>query len=183
MSESRVIVYGTNEDGLLVPLRVTSGATAVDITRIGGVAISASNALPVVAGLWQYAENGVNVNQVVNAANSEILALSSIVRNGNVNTGNQINVSWSDLVCVITVAALTNPVTATIQGMYNSGGDSYTILTSAAIAIPSTVVLRVSPQLVSSAGLIAGDILPPLFRVSLATTGNHTTSIRYLLTK
>lgn len=59
-------------------------------------------------------------------------------------------------------------ITATIQGFDPTTGKTWTILASAAISTVSTTVLRVSPHLTASANAIAKDIIPGMFRVSVA---------------
>lgn len=77
------------------------------------------------------------------------------------------------LVAVIDCTSITDTpsVTFTIEGKDPSSGKYYTILTSAAVASVSTVVLRVHPDLTAAANLVAKDMLPAVWRVT-ATHGD-----------
>lgn len=65
----------------------------------------------------------------------------------------------------ITAVTLTGTLTVTIDGQDPASGKWYNLLTSAALATVATTVLRVIPELVTAANLIASDVLPKTFRI------------------
>jgi hypothetical protein len=67
-----------------------------------------------------------------------------------------------------TASAATPSVVFTIQGYSPLGNDYYTILASAAITGTGTTVLRVYPGLTAANNLVANDVLPGQWRVSVA---------------
>jgi len=78
------------------------------------------------------------------------------------------------LVVIDTTAAGTSPSTTfTILGVDPLSGKTWTILASAAITAVGTVLLRIHPDLTASAGLIAKDVLPAAWKVTV-THGNGT---------
>jgi hypothetical protein len=188
MSESRVIVYGIDSvTGNLVPLQVgVSGATAVNLTQVLGQPVSQGNPIPILSEVTGLTGNGAGVITATNGTPehgaSDVSMLSAAVRTGNINTEDFVQVvNLKQLIAVIRVTALANPITPKIQGQW--GNTYYDILTGAAIAAPGVVLLRLSPYLTAVPSLVAADILPPVFRLSLATTGNHTTEVRFLVTQ
>jgi hypothetical protein len=68
----------------------------------------------------------------------------------------------------MTAVTATGSVTPTIQGLDKASGKYYTLLVGAAITGTGTTVLRVYPDLTAAANLIADDIVPGEFRISLA---------------
>jgi hypothetical protein len=81
-------------------------------------------------------------------------------------------------VVIVTSAVTATPsVVVTIDGLDPLSNTFYNILTSAAIATTSTVVLRVHPDIVAAANLTAQDFLPATYRVTM--THGDTDSITY----
>jgi hypothetical protein len=76
-----------------------------------------------------------------------------------------------------TAVAATPSVVPTIDGFDPLSGKWYNILTGAAIATVSTVVLRIHPDLVAVANLTAADFLPQKYRVVM--THGDADSITY----
>lgn len=183
MSESRVVVYGVNEDGAYVPISVISGATAVNITQISGAALSYSNPLPTASEALTVQGDGAGIITLDTPTpyyvNSDVNMLSAAVRSGNQNTADFGTRNFRGMFAVIDVTALANPLTATIQGKW--GTTYFSLLAGAAFAVPGTQILRVGVGLTPAANLVVNDMLPPIVRVSLATTGNHTTAVRFLM--
>lgn len=112
--------------------------------------------------------------------------LASAARTATPTKVDQTNPNGQSLIVVIDVTAVgvTPSVVFTIQGKDVASGKYYTILASAAITATGTVVLRVSPHLTASAGLIAKDNVPSTWAVD-AVHGNGTTitySVGYMLT-
>ena len=68
----------------------------------------------------------------------------------------------------VTVEVDTATITPTIQGYDSVSGKYYTLLVGSAITAVGTTVLRIYPGLTASANVIANDILPNKFRVSMA---------------
>lgn len=72
---------------------------------------------------------------------------------------------------IVDVTNVTGSVTVSLLGYDPVSGKTWTVLSSAAIAAASTVVLQVSPQIPAAANQAARDFLPPnyIVRVVVAT--------------
>lgn len=81
------------------------------------------------------------------------------------------------LVIDVTAIVTTPSITVTISGVDRVSGKTYTVLASAAITTVSTTVLKVGAGLVAAANLVANDVLPPVFRVTV--THGNANSITY----
>lgn len=82
----------------------------------------------------------------------------------------------------VTAVTATPSVTFAINGVEPISGNTWNILTSAAITATGTTVLRVHPSLTASANLIAKDMLPQGVEVT-ATHGDAdsiTYSVRFI---
>ncbi len=114
-----------------------------------------------------------------NNFNSTILA--SAVRSANNNSGDQINFNGKGLHLTFNITAVpgAQTVTLTLEGKDETSGQYYTILAGAAQAANGTFIMRVYPGLTAAANLTANDILPRLWRVSIAHSGagNFTYSV------
>lgn len=119
--------------------------------------------------------------------NKEITLLASAARIASVNTADQNNQFWRGVIVTIdaTAAADTPSVVFTIQGKSALGTDYYTILASAAVTGAGVTVLRVYPGLVAATNLVANDVLPRVWRVSVAAGDadslTYSLSANYLL--
>lgn len=71
------------------------------------------------------------------------------------------------LVIDVTAVTLTPSITVTIQGVDRTSGKVYTILASAAITATGTTILKVFPAATAAANLVANDLLPPIFRITV----------------
>lgn len=94
---------------------------------------------------------------------------ASAARTAAVDSADQTNYNGKGLHLVIdaTVAPATPSVTFTIQGKDVVSGKYYTILASAAVTGVSTTVLKVYPGLTAAGNLVASDVLPRTWRVSV----------------
>ena len=85
---------------------------------------------------------------------------------------------------IIDVSAVTATpsVVFKIQGMLPDTGNTWDILTSAAITGTGTTILRVYPTLTAAANTIAQDILPQAIRINAihADTDSITYSVRFV---
>lgn len=80
-----------------------------------------------------------------------------------------INNAASSIHCVLDTTAFTSgTVTLTIQGKDGTSGKYYTLLAGAAVGSVSTNVYKVGPGLPATANVSANDILPTVWRISLA---------------
>lgn len=82
------------------------------------------------------------------------------------------------LILVIDVTAFTTSmgITAKVEGIDRVSGKPYLLLLSGTIAAIGTTALRIRPGLTAAAGLVANDVLPPVFRVTMAqSVANSTT--------
>lgn len=102
--------------------------------------------------------------------NHERTVLTSAARTASVDSADLVNYNARGGVFVIDVTALaaTPSLVFTIQGKSSLGSDYYTILASAAIIATGVTVLRVYPGMTVSATLAVSDVLPRIFRVSVA---------------
>lgn len=96
--------------------------------------------------------------------------LASAARTASVDSETFSNTEYRGLHLVIdaTASAATPSVVFTIQGYSTLGNDYYTILASAAITGAGTTVLRVYPGLTAANNVVANDVLPGSWRVSVA---------------
>jgi hypothetical protein len=77
---------------------------------------------------------------------------------------------------IVDAPAGTGTITVTIQGKDPLSGKYYTILASAALAVGSTTVLLIYPGATAAANLIANDVLPSTWRVSVVIATNPVTA-------
>ena len=119
--------------------------------------------------------------------NTNIIMLSSAARTAAATSDDITNSSFRGCHVIIDVTADpdTASITPTIQGLDTVSGKYYTLLVGNAIAAVGTTVLRIYPGLTSSANVIANDILPNKFRVSMAVadTDSMTYSVSATLIK
>lgn len=82
----------------------------------------------------------------------------------------------------VTAVTATPSVTFTIAGVEPISGNTWTILTSAAITGTGTTVLRVHPSFTAAANTVAKDALPGAIKVTAAhgDTDSITYSMRYI---
>jgi hypothetical protein len=107
-------------------------------------------------------------------SNSDNLALiASSAYTSNQTSGDQTNSNGKGLLLFIKTGAFgsgASGIVATIQGKDPVSGQVYTILASAALTASSFTVLRVYPNLTTAANLVANDILPRTWNVTLTAT-------------
>jgi len=101
---------------------------------------------------------------------NQVTVLASAARTASVDSAVFSGDGYRGIQLIIdaTASAATPSVVFTLQGYSPAGNDYYTILASAAITGTGTTVLRVFPGSTVTANLAANDILPPLWRVSVA---------------
>jgi hypothetical protein len=93
------------------------------------------------------------------------------------NSADQGNINWRGVKVVINMTVVgTGSITATIQGKDPVSGVYYTLLASAAIAANGTTVLTVYPGLTPTANVTANDVLPDVWRVSVAANNVNPTT-------
>jgi hypothetical protein len=106
----------------------------------------------------------------VRAQPEQLTVLASGARTASVNSdtfGNAAGHRGVVIVIDATAFAATPSVVFTIQGYSALGDDYFTILASAAITGTGTTILRVYPGLTAAGNLVANDVLPPNWRVSV----------------
>lgn len=74
-------------------------------------------------------------------------------------------VSTATVITTTDVNINANDLTFTIQGKDKASGKYYTLLASAVLNSVTTIVMRIHPDLVTAANLVAKDGLPPTFRI------------------
>lgn len=106
-------------------------------------------------------------------------ALASAARTATVSSADIFNVNKKGVHVVldVTAASATPSITLTIQGKDELSGKYYTILTSAAVTGISTNIYKVYPGLTAASNLVASDIIPKTFRITM--THSDTDSITY----
>jgi len=105
---------------------------------------------------------------------SDNLALvASAAYTSNQTSADQTNSNGKGLLLFVktgTFGSGASGIVATIQGKDPVSGSVYTILASAALTANSFTILRVYPNLTPAANLIANDILPRTWNVTLNAT-------------
>lgn len=101
------------------------------------------------------------------AATATATALASAARTATNNSGDIANNSGNSVHVIInvTAATATPSVVPTIQGKDTVSGAYYNLLVGAAITGTGTTVLKVYPNAVAVANLVANDFVPKTFRV------------------
>ncbi len=113
--------------------------------------------------------------------NTNIVLLASAARTAATTSSIETVINSDYRGCHIIIDVTVDPasasITPTIQGYDTVSGKYYTLLVGNAIAAVGTTVLRIYPGLTASANVIANDILPSKFRISMAVA--DTDSITY----
>jgi len=101
--------------------------------------------------------------------NFSVVLLTSEARTATVSTVNTKNSlhNGGHIIIDMTAVTATGSVTPVIEAKDKASGKYYPLLTGAAITGTGTVVLRVHPDLTPVANLVADDIIPADFRVTL----------------
>jgi hypothetical protein len=146
--------------------------------NIGGVNVLALPPLP--AGT----NNIGDMDIITMPGNNEGIALASAARTASIDSADINNLHGKNLIFIIdvTAAAGSPSLVFTLQGKDPASGKYYTILDSAAITVTGTTILIVSPNLAAVTNLIAQDLCPKVFRVSVAagTADSVTYSAGYI---
>lgn len=87
------------------------------------------------------------------------------------------DIEFLHIIIDVTAVTATPALTVRIQGKDPASGKYYDILVSTAIATVSTTVLKVGPGLTAAANLVANDIVPSIWRVTV--THGDTDSATY----
>lgn len=111
--------------------------------------------------------------------NQGITALASAARTASTNSADLVNYNHQGAHFIIDVTSVTDSpsITPTIEGKCPVSGVYYTILTGSSINSVGTTVLKVHPGIAGVANAAANDILPRIFRISVAHA--DTDSITY----
>lgn len=179
MAVRRDAASGPSADGDVAHLSVdANGRLHVKTDAAAAAVLTDDTANPTTSGeaAFLYLWNGGTWDR--QRGNTRQLVLGSSARTASLNSNVVTNYNWRGLHLGIDVTAitLTPSITVTIQGE-DGGGQFYTILASAAITTVSFTVLRVYPGLVAAANLVANDVLPRAWRVSV--TNGDADSITY----
>lgn len=96
--------------------------------------------------------------------------LASAARTAAVATDAQLNKGHRGchIIIDVTLDGAAASVTPTIQGQDPASGKWYTVLAGSAIAAVGTTVLKVYPGIGAVANGAASDVLPPVWRLSVA---------------
>ena len=105
--------------------------------------------------------------------NTNVVLLASDARTAATTSATRLNSDYRG--CHIIIDVTEDPasasITPTIQGFDTVSGKYYTLLTGLAITAVGTTILKIYPGLSASANVIANDILPSNFRISMAVAG------------
>lgn len=104
------------------------------------------------------------------AQNSGKVIFASAARTAaSLNSADQLNNAANSIHCVLDTTAFTSgSVTLTIQGKDPASLKYYTLLAGAAVVGVSTNVYKVGPGLPATANVSANDVLPTVWRISIA---------------
>lgn len=113
--------------------------------------------------------------------NESLTILGSAVRTATTTSSdieNKHNIG-AHVIIDMTVVPGVETVTFALQGLDETSGEYYTIITSAALVATGTVILKIYPGITTAANLSVSDILPLKFRVvaTHSASGNFTYSI------
>ena len=102
------------------------------------------------------------------ATNTEGTALASLVRTVTVSSADIANNAGKGIHIILDVTAVsTSDVKMKIEGKDLASGKYYTILESASVTTVSTNIYKVHPNLTASPNLVANDLIPKTFRVTM----------------
>lgn len=138
---------------------------SIDVAADARTAGGAPLVIVTEAGLF----NGTNWDRQRGCYEQTVLA--SATRTLATDSADLTNYNARGVIVVIDVTSLnavTPIITVTIQGKSSLGSDYYTILAAAAISTVSVTVLRIYPGLTAVANLTASDVLPRIWRASVA---------------
>lgn len=102
--------------------------------------------------------------------NRTLTLLASAARVASADSSDQLN-EWGrggHIVIDVSAIADTPSIVVTVQGKDALSGNYYDILVSNAITATGTTVLKIYPGIGAIANAAASDVLPPIFRVSVA---------------
>jgi len=120
-------------------------------------------------------------------ANIEGTAFASAARTATVSCDDITNLGGKGIVVIldVTASAATPSITLKVQGKDPVSEEYYDILESAAVTGTSTNVYRVHPDLTASPNLIAKDVIPKTFRITMthSDADSITYSVGYSLVK
>lgn len=113
--------------------------------------------------------------------NKSLTILSSAARTATTTSSdieNKHNIG-AHIVVDVTVVPGIETVTFAVQGLDETSGKYYTLLTSAALVATGTVVLKVYPGITTASNTAVSDILPLKFRVvaTHSASGSFTYSV------
>lgn len=117
---------------------------------------------------------GLNLGRSIVLFGSAARAVAQVYASGD-QDGTQ--VEFLHVIIDVTAVTATPALTVTIQGKDPASGKYYTILASTAIATVSTTVLKVGPAFTAAANLVANDMIPSIWRVTV--THGDTDSATY----
>jgi hypothetical protein len=117
---------------------------------------------------------GLNLGRSLILFRSEARALAQAYVSGDQDGT---SVEFLHVIIDVTAVTATPALTVRIQGKDPASGKYYDILVSTAIATAITTVLKVGPGLTAAANLVANDMIPAVWRVTV--THGDTDSATY----
>jgi len=182
-------IYAVDSNGNFVPASIQGDGTGGVLVTINGVVggnvFSTTPSDALVAGVslevagFNSLFNGVNWDR--ERGNIQEIILASAVRSANNSSADFTNYNGKGGHFIIDITAVTaaQTVTFTVEGKDVISGNYYPILISTALSAVSTNTLKIYPGIIASPNLSASDILPRIYRVSVAHSGggNFTYSV------
>jgi hypothetical protein len=165
-------VYGRTSGAELLMATISEGAT---VTWTDDGSITPTGALPTVSTARRVSHvEGVAGGVPVPTSRAPIAStvLASAARTATPTVANQINASGKGIVLTVNVTVIgASTLTPTILGVDPVSGATYTILAGAAITTTGLYVFRVYPGLTAAANLVASDVLPATWGLTLVHSG------------
>jgi hypothetical protein len=164
----RVRVNSASQLVVSISSYTATAAAALLDSFVAGISVQTHN--------FQYTYNGTNWDR--QRGNTQNTLLASAARTVTTSSADQTNYNASGVTIVVDVTVIpSGSLTLTIEGKDALSGKYFTLLTGAAISTVSTNVYQVYPALTAVANLIANNVIPRTYRVTV--TAGDATSITY----
>lgn len=152
--------------GALIVTAVASGGVAIDVTDLTGPIPTGETAE--IAASVNYLFDGTQFDRARN--NTQETVLASAARTASVDSTDFTNHNAKGLHIIVNVSAITATpsIIAAIQGKDPVSGNYYDLLVGTAITTTGINVLKIYPGIGQIANGAASDLLPRIWRVSIA---------------
>lgn len=169
----RVVCYGRNSDGLLVPITLSN-------INNENVLLTEANQFGYV-GNDLFLENWQNTPRQGPFSENDDTVLAAATRNTAVNSNTLVNFNHRGIHLVTNITAITtSSLTLTLQGLDNISGNFYNIGSSNAFGAVGTFLFACYPGLTPGADTL-NNILPRNYRVAVAV--GDATNVTYSISQ